>query len=169
MLLAGVLPGILIAVALAIVKLLTLAARPTNAILGEIPGEEGHHDIAERADARTVPGLIVYRFDAGPLFFNADYLKQRVRAVVASAPIKPSWFLDDAEAANIMDFTGSEALEQVRGELAAQGITLSVARSRGLFDTALRRSGLAERIGADHLFPSVRSGVEAFRKLGIGN
>lgn len=161
-LLAGVLPGILIAVALAIVKLLSLAARPTDAVLGEIPGQDVYQDVAEHSDARTVPGLIVYRFDAAPLFFNADYFKQRVRAIVAAAAATPVWFLYSAEAANVLDFTGAEALEEIRGELAAQGITFAVARRRGLFDTMLRRTGLADRIGAEYIFPSVRSGVQAY-------
>jgi MFS superfamily sulfate permease-like transporter len=56
-----------------------------------------HHGECRRTH---VPGLIVYRFDAAPLFFNADYLKQRIRAVVASAPVKPTWFRYSAEAAN---------------------------------------------------------------------
>jgi len=161
-LLVGVLPGILIAVALAIVKLLAFLSRPGDAILGEIPGQDGYHDIAGHADAKTVPGLIVYRFDAAPVFVNADRLKQRIRAVVADAATKPRWLLFSAEAANLLDFTGAEAIEQIRGELAAQNITFAIARSRGLFDAMLHRSGLADRIGARHRFPSVRSGVHAF-------
>jgi len=62
----------------------------------------------------------------------------------------------------VLDFTGAEAIEQIRGELAAQGTTFAIARSRGMFDVMLHRTGLADRIGADHLFPSVRSGVQAF-------
>jgi len=161
-LIVGVLPGILVAVALAIVKLLAAASRPTDAILGTISGEEGYQDTAEHANAATVPGLIIYRFDAAPLFFNAGYFKQRIRGVVASAVEKPSWFLYSAEAGNMLDFTGAEAMEEIRGELAAQGITFAIARSRGLFDATLRLTGLADRIGADHMFPSVRSGVHAF-------
>jgi high affinity sulfate transporter 1 len=163
-LLAGVLPGILIAVALAIVRLLGLTARPTDALLGAMPGQDVYQDVAEHPDARTVPGLIVYRFDASPLFFNAGYLTQRIRAVVAAAPVKPAWFLYSAEASNFLDFTGAEALEQVRSELVAQGITFAVARPRGRFDAMLHRSGLAERIGANRIFPSVRSAVQAYRE-----
>ena len=62
----------------------------------------------------------------------------------------------------MLDFTGAEAMEEIRGELAAQGITFAIARSRGLFDAMLRLTGLADRIGAAHVFPSVRSGVGAF-------
>jgi high affinity sulfate transporter 1 len=164
-LLAGVLPGILIAVALAIGRLLSLAARPTDVVLGEIPGQDVYQDVAEHPEARTVPGLIVYRFDAAPLFFNVGYLKQRIRAVVAAAPAKPAWFLYSAEAASMLDFTGAEALDQICEELRAQGITFAVARPRGMFDVMLRRTGLVARIGADHIFPSVRSGVAAHRAL----
>jgi MFS superfamily sulfate permease-like transporter len=163
-LLAGVLPGILIAVTLAIVKLLAYASRPNDAILGEIPGQDSYHDIAGHADAKTVPGLIIYRFDAALLFVNANRFKQRIREVVAAAPAPPRWLIFSAEAANLLDFTGAEAIEQIRGELAAQGTTFAIARSRGLFAVGLHRSGLADRIGPDHLFPSVSSGVEAFRE-----
>jgi high affinity sulfate transporter 1 len=98
-LVVGVLPGILIAVVLAIVKLLVLASRPGDSTVAD------------------VPGLIVYRFDAAPLFFNADYFKQRVRAAVAAAPVTPRWLLYNAEAANFLDFTGAEALDQIHTEL----------------------------------------------------
>ena len=164
-LLVGVLPGILIAVALAIIKLLSLASRPGDAILGEIPGRKGFHDVAAHPKARTVPGLVIYRFDAAPLFFNADYFKQRIRTVVAASDVPPRWFLYNAEAANILDYTGAEAVEQIRGELAARGIVFAVARPRGLFDAMFVRSGLAGRIGADRIFHSVKSGVEAYHLL----
>ncbi len=162
-LVAGVLPGIAIAVALAIVKLVALAARPSDAVLGEVPGLGGYQDPEDHPGARTEPGLLVYRFGAPPLFFNAGYLTERVREVVAAAPSKPAWFVYSAETASVIDFTGVEALEQIRGELAAQGIILVIARPRGLFLRMLIASGLAGRIGPEHVFPSVRSAVEAFR------
>ena len=163
-LLVGVLPGIIVAVGLAIVRLLGLTARPTDAVLGEMPGEEGYQDVAEHPDATIVPGLIIYRFNAAPLFFNAGFLAQRIRAVVAAAPVKPRWFLYSAEGGNMLDFTAAEALEQVHGELAAQGITFALARPRGRFYAMLRQSGLEARIGEDRIFPSVQSGVKAFRE-----
>ena len=44
----------------------------------------------------------------------------------------------------------------------AQGITFAVARPRGRFDAMLRLSGLADRIGDHRIFPSIRSGVQAY-------
>jgi sulfate permease, SulP family len=162
-LVAGVLPGILIAVALAIVKLVALAARPTDALLADAAGDGVYRDIADHPDTPTERGLIVYRFDAGPLFFNAGYLVERVRQVVAAAPAPPVWFIYSAEGAGLADFTGIEALERIRAELAAQGITLAIARPRGQFRALMIASGLADRIGPALVFPSVGSAVEAFR------
>jgi sulfate permease, SulP family len=167
-LVAGVLPGILIAVALAIVKLVALAARPTDALLADVAGDGVFRDVADHPDATAEPGLIVYRFDAGPLFFNAGYLVERVRQVVAAAPSPPVWFVYSAEGAGLADFTGVEALERIRGELAAQGITLAIARPRGQFQALVVASGLVDRIGPTLVFPSVGSAVGAFRARNAG-
>lgn len=158
----GIVPGILLAISLAIARLLQAASRPHEAIIGRVPGLDGYNEITGQPGAETVPGLLIYRFDAAPLFFNADYLKSRVRARVAEAGPDLRWFIYVAEPANYLDVTGAQALESLRAELAAQGITFAIARSRGLFQDMLKRSGLADRIGSNHLFPSIRSAAQAF-------
>lgn len=168
----GVLPGIAVAVGLAVVRLLLLASRPRDAVLGTIEGKDGTYDLAEEVDARTVPGLIMYRFDTSIVFFNAQRFEERARALVAAAEGKPEWFLFNAEAAPMVDVTGAEALESFRRELAGQGIRLVIARAKPPFRSMLERSGLLEKIGKEYLFPSVRAGVQAFRErrpAGWGN
>ena len=160
----GILPGILIAVGLALLRLLAIASRPHDAVLGLVEGKDGTYDVAEEAGAKTIPGLIVYRFDAALLFFNAERFQSRVRELVEAADPKPRWVLFDAESAPLLDLTGADALESLRAELAAQGITLAVARAKGFFGALLARSGVAGRIGQEHLFPTVQSGIRAFRE-----
>ena len=109
-----------------------------------------------------MPDLLIYRFDASLLFFNADYFKERVRKVVAEAVTPPRWLLLDAESILVLDITGSEALESLRQELEAKGTVLAVARAKGLFRLMLDRSGLADRIGREHLFLTVHDGAAAF-------
>jgi high affinity sulfate transporter 1 len=162
----GVLPGVLVAVGLALLRLLSLASRPHDAVLGVIAGREGNFNLAEEADARPIPGLLIYRFDSAIVFFNADYFLDRVRALIAGADRKPEWLLFDAEAINLLDVTGADALETLRAELAGQGIVLAIARAKGLFRATLERTGIAERIGAARLFPSVRDGTRAFLERG---
>jgi MFS superfamily sulfate permease-like transporter len=133
-------------------------------VLGLVEGKDGTYDVAEEAGAKTIPGLIVYRFDAALLFFNAERFQSRVRELVEAADPKPRWVLFDAESAPLLDLTGADALESLRAELAAQGITLAVARAKGFFGALLARSGVAGRIGQEHLFPTVQSGIRAFRE-----
>jgi high affinity sulfate transporter 1 len=157
----GVLPGVLIAVGLALLRLLRLASRPHDAVLGLVEGRDGVY--AEEGEAgKTIPGLMIYRFDASLLFFNADYFTERVLAFGDDADTFPRWVLFDAESVPVLDVTGADALDALRAELSGRGSTLAIARAKGMFRGMLERTGVAERIGTEHLFPTVRAGVQAF-------
>lgn len=157
----GVLPGVLIAVGLALLRLLRLASRPHDAVLGMVEGKDGAYG-TEGEGGRTIPGLMIYRFDASLLFFNADYFKDRVLALSNDADTLPTCVLFDAESVPVLDITGADALEALRTELSGRGSVLAIARAKGLFRVMLERTGVAERIGTAHLFPTVRAGVQAF-------
>ena len=158
----GVLPGIMVAVTLAILRLLYSIYQPTDAVLGWLPGVEGQVDIRKHKEARTVPGLVVYRFDDAILFFNADYFKMRLLEAVQSQA-KPQAVLFDAEAVSSIDVSGIAALREVRDTLAAQGIYFAIARARGNFLRMLVRSGMAREMEEKLLFGSVRAGIRAYR------
>jgi high affinity sulfate transporter 1 len=158
----GVLPGIVFAVTLAILRLLYSIYQPTDAVLGWAPGIEGQVDVRHHPDARTVPGLVVYRFDDAILFFNADYFKMRLLDAVQGED-KPQAVLFDAEAVTSIDVSGIAALREVRHTLAAQGIHFAIARARGTFLRMLVRSGMAREMEDKLLFGSVRAGIRAYR------
>ncbi|RKG51066.1 sulfate permease [Corallococcus sp. AB011P] len=158
----GILQGILIAVALALVDLIRRAAHPHDAVLGEREGMPGWHDVEGHADAETIPGLVVYRFDA-PLFFaNARFLREQVRRLVADSRHPVQWFVLDASSVFDLDITAAESLEQVRHELTDEGLVFAVAQARAPMRRTLKRSGLAARIGEDRLFPTVGAAVRAY-------
>jgi len=158
----GVLQGVLIAVALALLKLLRLASRPHDAVLGLIQSNDDVYSAEE--GGKEVPGLIIYRFDSSLLFFNADYFKDRVRALIGDTNPKPQWLLFDAESVPILDVTGADVLDELRAELKGTGIVLAIARAKGLFRVMLERTGVAEKIGAEHMFATVHAGARAFLK-----
>jgi MFS superfamily sulfate permease-like transporter len=158
----GVLQGVLIAVGLAVLAGLGLVSHPHDAVLGLVEGSDDVYASERHPDARPIPGLLIYRFNAGLVFFNADHFKDRVRALVAAADAPPRWVLFDAESSNLLDVTAAEALDALRADLADQGIVLAIARAEGLFRVMLERTGVAARIGAEHLFPSVHAGAQAF-------
>ncbi len=158
----GILQGILIAVALALGDLIRRAARPHDAVLGRREGMLGYHDIERYTDSETIPGLIIYRFDA-PLFFaNARHLREEARALVAGARAPVRWFLLDASSVFDLDVTAAEGLEKLRREFEEEGVALVIAEARAPLRRLLRRTGLAKRMGPEHLHPTVEVAVQAF-------
>lgn len=151
------------AVILAIVRLLALVSRPHDAILGKEPGVKGFHDVRDYPQARTVPGLLVYRFDAGLVFFNADYFKSRVLMVIAESPTPVRWFVLDAGGINFIDIAAVQKLQGLRGELASRGIVFCIARPKRLMRGTLELGGLVEEIGRDRIFVTVKTALGAYQ------
>ena len=157
----GVLSGVLIAVGLALLRLLREAARPHDAILGLVEGSEREYR-SEARGGRPIPGLLIYRLDGPLLFFNADRFKERILESCAGAEPPARWFLFDVEGVPLLDLTGADALQALHAELTGRGVEFAIARSKGPFNEMLERTGLAGRIGPARLFSSIHEGVAAF-------
>jgi sulfate permease, SulP family len=158
----GVLYGVLAAVGLSILELVRRVARPHDGILGQVPGVAGMHDIDDYPDARQVPGLVVYRYDAPLCFANAENFRQRALAAANAAPMPVEWFLLNAEANVEIDITATDALEQLRGELAERGVVFAMARVKQDLRVYLAAAGLVDRVGADRIFPTLPTAVSAY-------
>ncbi|AVV45888.1 SulP family inorganic anion transporter [Streptomyces sp. ID05-04B] len=166
--LAGVLAldilyGVIVAVGLSVAELLTRVARPHDAIEGVVPGVAGMHDVDDYPQARTIPGLLVYRYDS-PLFFaNAEDFRRRALAAVdeQSAPVR--WFVLNTEANVEVDITALDAVEDLRRELSRRGIVFALARVKQDLWDDLEKYGLAASVGGDHVFPTLPTAVAAYR------
>lgn len=161
----GVLPGIVIAIGLAILQLLIKASSPHDAVLGQMPGTDGFHNIKDKPQARTIPGFIIYRFDSGLLFFNSDCFKTRVRTLIKNANPRPRYFLLDAETMPYMDTTGVASLEEVLGELAGQDIAFAMAEAKGPVRLMLERTGLMQKIGEENFFLTLSTAILALKRI----
>lgn len=161
----GVLPGVVIAVGMAILLVLIRASSPHDAVLGRIPGTDGFQDIKDRPQAETIPGLMIYRFDSALLFFNSDCFKSRIRVHIKAAAVPPQHFLLDAESMPLMDSTGAASLEEIVEELSRQGIGFAVARANDRVQLVLEHAGVKQKIGDGNLFPTVEAAVAALRPI----
>jgi SulP family sulfate permease len=102
-----ILYGVLIAVALSAADLFRRVARPHDAIQARVPGLAGMHDIDDFPEASTIPGLIIYRYDA-PLFFaNAQDFRARAMGSVRREASPVEWFLVNTEAIVEIDWYAS--------------------------------------------------------------
>jgi high affinity sulfate transporter 1 len=159
----GVLPGVVVAVAVALLQLLMRASRPHDAVLGRIPGTSLFAEAATHAGAEVFPGLVIYRYDSALLFFNADHFSTRVSAIIKAAPEAVRYFVLDASTMPLLDTTGAAMLEQVRADLDHAGITLMVAGAKSPVRKMLELSGLAARMGSERMFPSVAAALEVMQ------
>jgi sulfate permease, SulP family len=166
---SGVEQGIAVAVGLAILDRTRRSARPKTFVLGRIPGTTSWEDVDNPDnDAAVVPGVVVFFFGAPLYFANAGYFRLKVHAALAAASPTPQVLVLDAVAMGDIDFTGARELAQVLDELERTHVTLAVARAVATAPQNLARSGLLDRIGRHHLFPSVDEAVVALGPGGDG-
>jgi sulfate permease, SulP family len=160
--LLGVLYGVLAAITLSILDLLRRLARPHDGVLGFVPGLAGMHDIDDFPTATTIPGLVVYRYDAPLCFANADNFRHRALAAVDSAPAPVAWFLLNAEANVEVDITAVDAIDDLRTELGRRGITFALARVKQDLRDDLQAAGLIDRVGENLIFPTLPTAIAAY-------
>jgi sulfate permease, SulP family len=161
----GILPGVLLAVGLSLAWLLMVVSRPQDAVLGRVSGLPGFHSIADYPQAKTVPGLLLYRFEANLVFFNVDYFGERLRAAIARSKVPVEWVVVDASPINWIDATALQHFDELRAELATQGITLGIARAKHSIARAFNPSWVAQRFPTEfRRFPTLKTAVHAFER-----
>ncbi|KPI05288.1 sulfate transporter [Actinobacteria bacterium OK074] len=167
--LAGVLTldilyGVIVAVGLSVAELLARVARPHDAVEGLVPGVAGMHDVDDYPRARTIPGLLVYRYDS-PLFFaNAENFRHRALAAVAEQDTPVLWFVLNCEANVEVDITALDAVDTLRHELTRHDVVFALARVKQDLRDDLDAYGLTESIGTDLIFPTLPTAVAAYRR-----
>jgi high affinity sulfate transporter 1 len=158
----GVIPGIGLAIAIAIIQFLWDAWRPHFAVLGRAEGLKGYHDITRYPDARQIAGLVLFRWDA-PLFFaNAELFKERVLDLAAAAAAPVRWFVVAAEPITSVDVTAADALSELEKTLSEAGVKLCFAELKDPVKDKLKRFGLFEQIGEKFFFPTIGSAVSNY-------
>ena len=160
----GVLPGIVVAVGLAILDFLRRAWDPYRAELVDVPGVPGYHDVSRHPDGERVPGMLILRFDA-PLFFgNGALLGSFVRNKLDDAPPGTERVVLAAEPVTGIDTTALDELIQLDEWLERHGVDLVFAEMKGPVKDRLLRYGMAARFSPEHFYPTVSEAVRAFQR-----
>jgi len=161
----GAIPGIGLAIAVAIAEFLWDGWRPHSAVMGRARGVKGYHDITRYPDARRIPGLVLFRWDA-PLFFaNAEFFRERILAAVEESPTAVRWLVVAAEPVTSVDVTACDTVADLDVELHARGIELCFAELKDPVKDKLKRFGLHAQIGEAHFFPTIGSAVSSYLEI----
>ncbi len=159
-----ILVGVGIAVSLSVIELFSRVARPHDAVLGRVPDLAGLHDIDDWEGAKTIPGLVIYRYDAPLCFANAANFKQRSLDAVESEVNPVEWFVLNMEANVEIDITAIDMLAELREELTAKNITFAMARVKQDLYLELERAGFLTGITAEHIYPTLPTAIDAFER-----
>jgi high affinity sulfate transporter 1 len=160
----GAIPGIGLAIVIAVIEFLWDGWRPHSAVLGRAEGIKGYHDITRYPDARQIPGLVLFRWDA-PLFFaNAEFFHERVLDAVAASPTPVRWLVVAAEPITSVDVTAADMVAELDETLRATGIQLCFAEMKDPVKDKLKRFGLFARLGEDIFFPTIGAAVSSYLK-----
>jgi high affinity sulfate transporter 1 len=159
----GAIPGIGLAIAIAVIEFLWDGWRPHSAVLGRVERVKGYHDITRYPEARLIPGLVLFRWDA-PLFFaNAELFHERVLDAVANAPTPVRWLVVAAEPVTSVDVTAADVVCELDDALHAAAIELFFAEMKDPVKDKLKRFGLFTRFGEQTFFATVGEAVSAYR------
>ncbi|MGC1451017.1 MAG: SulP family inorganic anion transporter, partial [Candidatus Sulfotelmatobacter sp.] len=141
----GILKGVLLATVLSILLLLRRASRPRVLRLGRMLGSDRFVDAMRYADLEFVPGVLVFRIEAGLFYFNVQNVKTEILSQANAYPELEQVVLDLSTSANI-DLAGGRMLRDLHSELAARGAKLKLAEVHGEVRDMLQAEGLQEHI-----------------------
>ena len=161
----GAIPGIGLAIAIAIAEFLWDGWRPHSAVLGRAHGVKGYHDIKRYPDARLIPGLVLFRWDA-PLFFaNAEFFRERLLDAVAKSPTPVRWLVVAAEPVTSVDVSAGDTVAELDEALHTQGIEFCFAELKDPVKDKLKRFGLFSQLGEQYFFPTIGAAVSSYLEV----
>jgi high affinity sulfate transporter 1 len=159
----GAIPGIALAIVIAVIEFLWDGWRPHSAVLGRVDNVKGYHDVGRHPEARRIPGLVLLRWDA-PLFFaNAEFFRDRALAAAAEAPTPTRWLVVASEPVTSVDVTSADILADLDDTLRGRGIRLGFAEMKDPVKDKLRRFGIFDRF-QDVCFATIGAAVGAYLK-----
>jgi SulP family sulfate permease len=161
----GILQGLLLAIFLAVANLIRQSALPYDAVLG-VAKNGSIRDVGRPPKTTTIPGLLMYRFDAPLYFANANFFRERVLHLIETADEPIKWFLWDAETITSIDSTAGKMLDKLFSDLRAKHIVFAVARMKGsVREIASRSQHLSKDLEKAPHYSSLGRAIESFKSI----
>ena len=158
----GAIEGIGFAVLIALIEFIWDAWRPHFAVLGRADGVRGYHDVKRYPDARLIPGLVLFRWDA-PLFFaNAEQFKQCILQAVNDSPTPVKRIIVAAEPVTGVDVTSADIVDELYQTLSESQIEIHFAEMKDPVKDKLKRYEILNRMGTGIFHPTVGAAVDAY-------
>lgn len=161
----GAVQAILVVVILSLLRFVRVTSRPEVDQLGQVEGLPGLHSVKLHPGASTTPGLMLFRFNAPIVFFNAPHFRREVLAAVSRADADLKWFVLDMLPVTMVDSTGYYVIKDIAESLRMRGVEFALAGR----STEIRRWAeehgfqLDEHSQRIRRFPTLRQAVRAYK------
>jgi anti-anti-sigma factor len=160
----GVMHGIALGIVLSLLELIYVTSHPQGAVLGQLPGTEAYRDVRRHLEARTFPGLLIWRV-GGDLFFAS--VGQMERALKNSlADIRPpiKHVLLDMSSVNFIDVSACDELITFVKHLQSRGITIAFARVRDNVRQDMQLAKIETVVGSADFYERITDGIRAWQR-----
>jgi high affinity sulfate transporter 1 len=164
----GAVQAILVAVILALLRFIKLVSHPPVEVLGSVKGLRGLHSIERHPSASILPGLLLFRFNAPIVFFNAQYFKQQALAAAADAGPGLRWFVIDMIPVTMIDITGLYTASDLIETLRARGVVFGTAGRQTEWRQWAERHKF-KMPNSPRAFPTLRAAIKAYRRETAGS
>jgi high affinity sulfate transporter 1 len=160
----GVLQGIALGVVVALVLLIYRVTHPQGAVLGQLPGTEAYRDVKRHPNARTFPGLLIWRAGGDLFFASVGHVGDGLKAALAASHPPASHVLLDAGSVNLIDTSACDALLSLIKDLQSLGIAVAFARVRDQVRERMRQAGIEAAVGSTSFYERITDGVHAWQQ-----
>ncbi|KAJ6938734.1 hypothetical protein NC651_005236 [Populus alba x Populus x berolinensis] len=161
--------GLVIAVAISVLRLLLFVARPKTFILGNIPNSKIYRNVEQYLNTSSVPGVLILEIDAPIYFANSGYLRERIARWVddeedklkSSGETSLQYVILNMGAVGTIDTSGISMLEEVKKVMDRRGLKLVMANPGAEVMKKLNKAKFIEKIGQEWIHLTVGEAVEA--------
>lgn len=162
--LIGVENGILIAVALSLLRHVRHSYQPHTMML-TVSDEDGTWQPVPAQPGRdTTPGLIVYRFGADLFYANEHFFIEDVRRLIDLAPHPVHWLVIDAGAITDLDYSAARSVGGLCEDLVQSGVVVLFARVNRYLRSDMDRHGISNIVGSDRIFNTLHQALDELRQ-----
>jgi len=160
----GVLQGIMLGVIISLLLLVYRTSHPVCAVLGQLPGTEAYRDVKLHSEARTFPGLLIWRPGGDVFFANAGYLERNLKAAIAASQPPAKTVLIDAESVGFIDSSACDTLLSFIKQLHGEGVEIGFARVRDGVRRRMKNAGIEQFVGPGSFYERVTDGVRQWQQ-----
>lgn len=160
----GVLTGVIVAMAASLVQIIHRQYRPERFVVSVgVDGKRQYESV--RPGHQSLPGLIVFRYDADLFYANVGRFTDTVTALIKSAPDPVRWLVLDCSAISDVDYSAATALHDLIGYVHSVNARFILAGVTPELRDSLETARIMADLAADSVYPGIGSAVRAFQKL----